>query len=150
MTTVYDVPAKELIDEVANKLRDNKSIKLPEQNTFSKTSVARENPPDNRAWWYIRCASILRKIYIHGPIGVEVLRREYGGKKDRGSKPYKARGGSASIIRRALQQLEEAGYISKVRGKGRRLTPKGQSFLDNTAYEVLQKVKDKYPGLEKY
>ncbi|RLF40913.1 MAG: 30S ribosomal protein S19e [Thermoplasmata archaeon] len=150
MTTVYDVPAKELIDEIANKLRDNPVIKLPEQNTFSKTSVARENPPDNRDWWCIRCASILRKIYLHGPIGVEALRAEYGGKKDRGSKPYKARGGSGSIIRRALQQLEEAGYVSKVRGKGRKITSKGQSFLDNTAYELLQKIKDKYPGLEKY
>ena len=150
MTTVYDVPAKELIDEIAHKLRENKSIKLPEANIFSKTSVARENPPDNEDWWYIRCASILRKIYIKAPIGVEALRAEYGGKKDRGSKTYKARSGSGSITRRALQQLEEAGYISKIRGKGRILTSKGRSFLDNISHEVLQKIKDKYPGIEKY
>jgi len=150
MTTVYDVPAKELIDEVARKLRENPAIKTPEANVFSKTSVARENPPEDPDWWYTRCASILRKVYLHSPIGVEALRAEYGGKKDRGSKPYRARGGSGSIIRRALQQLEAAGFVAKVKGKGRVITPKGQSFLDNTAYEVLQKIKDKYPGLEKY
>lgn len=150
MTTVYDVPAKELIEEVAKKLQKEPAIKIPEANLYSKTSVDRENPPENRDWWYIRCASILRKIYLHKNIGVETLRAEYGGKKDRGSKPYKARAGSGSIVRRALQQLEAAGYVSRIKGKGRVITPKGRSFLDNVSYEVWNKIKDYYPGLEKY
>ena len=69
MTTVYDVPAKELIDEVANKLKDDKNIKIPEENTFSRTGVSRENTPENPEWWYIRCASIMRKIYVKNEIG---------------------------------------------------------------------------------
>lgn len=150
MTTVFDVPAKELIDEVAKKLEKEEYIELPDANYYSKTGVTRENPPENEDWWYIRCASILRKIYIHKSIGIEVLRAEYGGKRDKGSKPYKARAGGGSITRRAVQQLEKSGYVTKIKGKGRVMTPKGRAFMDNASKEVLEKVKHIYPELEKY
>ena len=150
MTTVYDVPAKELIDEVANKLKDDKSIKIPEENIFSRTGVNRENSPEDPDWWYVRCASIMRKIYVKNVIGIEHLRAEYGGKKNRGSKPHKARSGSGTIVRRAVQQLEAAGYVTKMRGKGRMLTGKGRSFMDNISFEVQKKIGSAYPGIEKY
>ena len=150
MTTVYDVPAKELIDAVAKKLESETAIEIPKENIYSRTGVNKENPPFEKNWWYIRCASILRKIYVNNIIGIEHLRSEYGGKKDRGSKPYKAASGSGSIIRRALQQLEKAGYVSKIKGKGRILTSKGRSFLDNTSNEVLKDVEAYYPELKKY
>ena len=150
MTTVYDVPAKDLIDEVAKKLQKDKSIVQPEESGYLRTGVSKENPPVAKDWWYTRCASILRKLYIHDRIGIEHLRAEYGGKRDRGSKPYKARGGSGSIVRRALQQLEKAGYVTKIKGKGRTLTSKGRSFLDNTSQEVKKNVEAYYPELKKY
>ncbi len=150
MTTVYDVPAKEFIDEVAKQLEKVDAISLPESNKHSKTSVARENAPEPENWWYIRCASILRKIYINNTIGIQQLRAEYGGKKDMGSKPYKARLGSGSITRRAMQQLETAGYLKKIKGKGRSITPSGQKLLDAAARDVLKQVKKQYPSLEKY
>ena len=150
MTTVFDVPAKELIDAAAKKLQKESAISTPEENLFTRTGVSRENPPINKDWWYIRCASILRKIYIKNSIGIEQLRAEYGGGKNRGSKPSKARSGSGSIARRAVQQLEKAGYVTRIKGKGRVLTPKGRSFLDNTSHEVMKNVGAYYPGLEKY
>ena len=150
MTTVFDVPAKDLIDAVAKKLESETAIEIPKENIYSRTGVNKENPPVEKNWWYIRCASILRKIYINNIIGIEHLRSEYGGKKDRGSKPYKAASGSGSIIRRALQQLEKAGYVSKIKGKGRMLTSKGRSFLDNTSFEVLKDIETYYPELKKY
>ena len=88
--------------------------------------------------------------YSVNGIGIEHLRAEYGGKRDRGSKPYKARAGSGAITRKALQQLEKAGFVTRVKGKGRIITPKGRSFVDNTSHEVIKNVKDYYPGLEKY
>ena len=150
MTTVYDVPSKDLIDAVAKKLQNDKTIVIPDANSFSRTGVDKENPPMDKNWWYTRCASILRKIYINNVIGIEHLRADYGGKRDRGSKPYKARSGSGSIVRRALQQLEKAGYVTKIKGKGRVLTPKGRSFLDNTSHEVMKNIQDYYPELKKY
>jgi small subunit ribosomal protein S19e len=150
MTILYDVPAKELIDEVAKKLQNDKSIVPPEGVSYLRTGVDKENPPSDKNWWYTRCASILRKIYINKGIGVERLRAEYGGKRDLGSKPYKARSGSGSITRKALQQLEKAGFVTKIRGKGRILTPKGRSFLDNTSHEVMKNIGSYYPELKKY
>lgn len=150
MTTAYDVPAKDLIDMVAKKLQNDKSIVPPEGSSYARTGVDKENPPLNRDWWYTRCASILRKIYISNGIGVEHLRAEYGGKRDRGSKPYKARSGSGSIVRKALQQLEKAGLVTRIRGKGRVLTPRGRSFLDNTSHEVMKNLEDYIPELKKY
>mgnify|MGYP006292148141 FL=1 len=149
MTTIYDVPAKELIDEVAKKLKQDENIVTPDANKFSRTGVSRENPPDQKDWWHTRCASILRKIYINDTIGTEKLRALYGGAKNRGSKTDKARSGSGSITRRALQQLEKSGYLTKIKGKGRGLTSKGRSFLDNIANEVKKDVSDYIPELKK-
>ena len=150
MTTLFDVPAKDLLDAVSKKLQGDKEMNAPEWSKFVKTGVSRENPPVDSNWWYTRCASILRKVYISHTVGIERLRSEYGGKKDKGSKPYKASGGSGSITRKALQQLENAGYITKIKGQGRMLTPKGRSFLDNTANEVMKEIIKYRPELKKY
>ena len=150
MTTVFDVPAKELIDAVGKKLQSDKEVQTPDWSKFVKTGISKENPPTQKDWWYIRCASIMRKIYMNHSIGIEHLRAEYGGKQDKGSKPYKAKGGSGSVTRKALQQLEKAGYVSKIKGKGRVLTPKGRQFMDNTSHEVKQKIVGYLPELKKY
>ena len=85
MTTIYDVPADSLISEVAKELNENKKIAPPEWATFVKTGVHKERRPDNPDWWYVRCASILRKVYMDGPVGINSLKTYYGGKKDRGT-----------------------------------------------------------------
>lgn len=150
MTTVFDVPAKAFIDATAKKLEDNKTVTLPEWSAFVRTGVHTQNPPEEKNWWYIRCAAILRKIYMHERIGIERLRAEFGGYQNRGSKPNKAQRGSGTIIRVALQQLEKAGYLSKVKGKGRMVTPKGRAFMDATAHEVMQHLEKQIPALSKY
>lgn len=150
MTTANDVPAKDLITTLAKKLQTEQHMTPPLWVPFVRTGLATHNPPENPDWWYNRCASIMRKLYIHETIGVNRLKDEYGGKHDKGSKPHKAKSGSGSITRKALQQLEKAGYVNKVRGKGRILTPKGRKLLDNTAYEIQQQLLTQYPSLKKY
>jgi len=140
MTTAYDVPAEPLIKRLAEKLKNEYKIKPPEWAKWVKTGAHKERPPENPDWWYIRVASILRKIYLRGPIGVSRLRNLYGGRRDRRVKPYRHVKGSGSIIRKALQQLEELELVEKVEGKGRRIAPKGQSLVDNTAHEVAKET----------
>lgn len=113
MTTVYDVPADLLINQVAEDLKKEGKVKSPEWVNFVKTGVHKERRPENPDWWYVRAAALLRRVYIDGPVGVNSLRTHYGGKKDRGSRPEKFRRGSGAIIRRALQQLEESGFIKR-------------------------------------
>ncbi|MDD3041902.1 MAG: 30S ribosomal protein S19e [Methanosarcinaceae archaeon] len=149
MTTAYDVPAAELIDKVAGILKENDKVVPPEWAESVKTGVHKELPPIEADWWYTRCAAVLRKIYADGPVGIERLRSVYGGKRDRGSQPYKRVKGSGSIARKAVQQLEAAGLLQKVKD-GRAVSPQGRSMLDNAAHEVKQELLEKFPGLAKY
>ncbi|OPX62427.1 MAG: 30S ribosomal protein S19e [Methanomassiliicoccales archaeon PtaB.Bin134] len=136
MVTVYDVPSEKLIENVAQKLKDSGAVNPPEWAEFAKTGVHTEKAPIQADWWYTRAASVLRKVYVKGPIGTSKLAAEYGGFVDRGSRPNKAVKGSRSIIRKSLMQLEAAGLVSKNKNNGRVVTPKGQALLDNAAKEV--------------
>lgn len=150
MTTAYDVPADLLITKVAEKLKTMEPIQEPEWAPFVKTSVFKERAPVQEDWWFVRGAAILRKVYIDGPIGTMHLRARFCGRKDRGVKPNQVALGSGSIIRTALKQMESAELVSTVKGKGREVTPKGRSLLDNCAYEVLQEIIKDNPELGKY
>jgi len=137
MVTVYDVPSEKLIENVAQKLKDSGAVNPPEWAEFAKTGVHTEKAPVQPDWWYTRVASVLRKVYVKGPIGTSKLSAEYGGFVDRGSRPNRAVKGSRSIIRRSLIQLESAGLVIKNKNNGRVVTPKGQAMLDNAAKEVI-------------
>ena len=131
MATIYDKDTNELIAKASEELK--KVIKAPEWAQFVKTGVHKERPPVEKDWFYKRAAAILRSVYIKGPIGTNKLRIKYGGRKNRGQAQEKFYRGSGNIIRKALQQLEEAGLIKKAEKgvhKGRMITPKGKSFLD--------------------
>ncbi len=140
MVSVYDVPADVLIKRVAEELKQNDKVVPPEWAPYVKTGVHKERAPDDPDWWYIRCASILRKLYIDAPLGVSRLRKVYGGRKRRGVKPNVKAKGSGSIIRKALQQLEKAGLVTKQKREGRILTPEGRSFLDRISGDIASKL----------
>ena len=151
MTTVYDVPADILIDRLSKYLKENvREVRPPEWAAYVKTGSHVERAPHNPDWWYIRAASILRKLYIKGPIGVSRLRKLYGGRKRRGVKPAHFRRAGGSIIRHILQQLEEAGLAEKDGNRGRILTPKGRSLLDALAARIKRELERQIPELKAY
>jgi len=135
MKGVCDVPADRLIKKAAQKLKEIPEVKAPDWMEFAKSGADRERPPEQEDFWYTRCASIMRKLYLNHVIGVSRLRREYGGSKHRGVKPERFRKGSGSVVREALQQLEKAEFVGHSK-KGRFLTGKGRSFLDSAALEA--------------
>ena len=130
---IRKVEPNELIEKVAGELKKVKEIVPPEWAKFVKTGVHKERPPEQEDWWYIRAASVLRKIYLYGPVGVSRLRTAYGGKKNRGSKPERFKKGSGNIIRKILQQLEKAGLVKTLDRKGRVVTEKGKKFIEKIA-----------------
>ncbi len=137
MTSVFDVDANKLINTVSEKLKGIKELEMPEWAKYVKTGAHKERPPE-KEWWHIRLASLLRNLYMRGPIGVQRLRKRYGGRRKRGYKPKKKFKAGGKIIRVALQQLEKAGFVEKVEG-GRAITNKGKSLLDKTAHELVMK-----------
>jgi small subunit ribosomal protein S19e len=149
MTTVYDIPADMFIRQAAEELKKNTQIQPPDWAAFAKTGVHKEMPPENDDWWYVRAASVLRRIYTDGPVGAQRMRSIYGGKRNRGPAPSQFRKGSGAIVRKLFQQLEAAGYVSQTRG-GRTVTAAGRAFLDNTANGLKAQATEIAPGLAKY
>lgn len=151
MTTPHDVPASKFVEKLADFLKGNvDEINPPSWASFVKTGVHVQRPPENLDWWYIRCASLLRKIYVHGPLGVEKLRAEYGGRKDYGVRPEHAAKASGAIIRKALQQLEAAGLLKTFKTDGRKVTKKGRKLLEELAEELKKEMVKEIPELKKY
>ncbi len=138
--SIFVVPPEKLIGDIAEILKEYSEITAPKGSEFWKTAFFKElSPLDSENFWYIRCASILRKIKKFGPIGVNRLRKFYGGKNRRGPGLNHSAKGSGKIIRVALQQLEVANLIENKEKKGRIVTPEGTSLLERTAYTILRK-----------
>ncbi|MEM2048772.1 MAG: 40S ribosomal protein S19, partial [Candidatus Nitrosocaldus sp.] len=72
------------------------------------------------------------------------------GRQRRGSSPSHHRDAGGAIIRNALHQLEQAGYVVKIPGKGRVLTSKGMSLVDSTAKDIFDELVKVVPELSKY
>ncbi|ADV65422.1 30S ribosomal protein S19e [Desulfurococcus mucosus] len=151
MVTALEVPADKLINRLAEYLKENvPEVKPPEWSIFVKTSSHKERPPSNPEWWYYRAASILRKLYKAGrPVGLSELRREYGGRKNRGVRPERTIRAPGGAIRKILQQLEQAQLVRRTR-RGRVLTPQGKSMLDRLSFEILVELSRENPELVKY
>ncbi len=138
MATVYDVEADKLIDGTAKTLKEDHGLKTPQWAMYVKTGSSKERKPVDEDWWFIRAASILRRIYMEGPVGVERLRSYYGSRKNRGRKPSKFRRASGKIIRQILKQLDDAGLTQSSKA-GRKITQKGQSCLDKISSDITRK-----------
>ncbi len=141
MVSAQDVPAQTLIKKLAEKLKQNEKINPPQWSEHVKTGAHVERKPSQKDWWYTRTASVLRKVYIEGKVGVGKLATWYGGRKNRGSKPEHHADASTNIIRKALQQLESAGLVKKDK-TGRSITSKGQSLIHKTVLEIKKNKKE--------
>lgn len=135
MITPKDVDHLKFMAAVAEELKKNENVKPHKLAGFVKSGVNAERLPDQKDFWYLRSAAILRKVYVRGPVGVSRLRTAFGSRKRRGHKPAHHRRAGGKFIRLMLQQLEKAGYLQKIQKPvfGRALTPAGQKFLDGIA-----------------
>ncbi|BAB66441.1 30S ribosomal protein S19e [Sulfurisphaera tokodaii] len=151
MITPKMVPADVFIPRLAQYLRENvKELQPAEWSYFAKTSSFNERVPDNpEIWWYVRAASLLRKLYFISPLGVGTTRRLYSGLKRRGAKPPRTVKAPGHANRLILRQLEKAGLVIRTK-KGRVLSPKGRSLLDKLSYEMFKELAEKKPELKKY
>jgi small subunit ribosomal protein S19e len=151
LTTPHDVPASKFIEKLAKYLKENVDEVQPlPWASMAKTGSHVEKQPQNPNWWYTRSASILRKVYVHGPIGLEKLRSDYGGRKGFSVKPEHAAKAGGSNIRKALQQLEAAGLVQTAQDKGRAMTPKGRKLLKEVAEDLQKDMVKAVPELRKY
>jgi small subunit ribosomal protein S19e len=150
MTHPNDVPPSALLPQLATELRNRQAVAPPPWATFVKTGVHKQRAPVQTDWWYLRSASVLRKIYVRGHVGISRLSAEYGGKRDRGSAPYHAHSGSGAVVREIVHQLEKAGLVQPYKTRGRRVSPAGEKLLTTVSTDVLKKLAATRPELAKY
>jgi small subunit ribosomal protein S19e len=151
MTTAYDVPADLLIEKLSAYIRENvKEVTPPEWASYVKTGSHVERVPQRPDWWYIRSASLLRKLYFNSPAGVQRLRKEYGGRKRKGVFPAHFRKAGGSIIRDVLQQLEKGGLVDKVEKQGRSISRKGRGLLDAVSTQIKRDLDRDNPVMKAY
>lgn len=149
MAKVFDVPSDVLIGRLATILK-NEDIPAPSWIPFVKTGAHADKPPQDREWWYARCASLMRKIYLNGPIGINELRNVYGGGRPSGYGAAHHKDASGAIIRNAIQGLEKLGYVEKIEKKGRVVSKQGMQKLDRLATEILKEMIVEKPELKIY
>lgn len=135
--SIFLVNAQMLIEAIAEKLKEYPEISPPQGSEFWKTAFFKElAPQDSENFWYTRCASILRKVKKYGPIGVNKLRKFYGGRNRKGPGLNHSAKGSGKIIRVALQQLENAKLLEPMEKEGRVVSSEGTSLLERMAHVI--------------
>ena len=123
--------------------------KQPDWSRLVKTGSHAERPPNDSEWWFTRAASLMRKLYLHGPVGLGDLERAYGGSKALHYYPKHHRDAGGSANRKILKQLEQAELVSKT-PKGRVLTSKGRGMLDKASKELFSTLSQDDKALARY
>jgi len=137
--TVKDVPIDVFIAALASHLKKSGKIQLPEWHDIVKTGTHKEMCPQNPDWYFVRAASLARKVYLRGGQGVGLYTRTYGGSASRGAKTERFHQANKGIIRHILQQLEEMDLVAKRKDKkGRWVTKNGQRQLDTIASQIAR------------
>nr|CAA53231.1 ribosomal protein S19 [Ascaris suum] len=138
-TSVKDVDQHEIVQHIAKFLKKSGKVKVPDWSDVTKMGISKELAPLNSDWYYVRTASIARRLYVRSPTGVDALRLVYGGSKRRGVVPNHFAKASGSVIRKALQTLEAIKWVQKhPDGNGRVLTKQGRKDLDRIASQMRQ------------
>jgi small subunit ribosomal protein S19e len=123
-------------------LKKTNWLKIPEWVDIVKTAHFRELCPADPDWFYIRTASIARRIYLRGGTGIGALRKVYGGANKRGPAPNHFERGSGKIIRYIVQELRRIGVVEDVvvEGKirGRKISREGRKDLDSIAKRAIK------------
>jgi small subunit ribosomal protein S19e len=133
MATAYDVPAQKLIEEIAKDLAGK--MTQPDWTKFVKTGPQASRLPSQKDWYFKKAASILRRTYVDGPVGIERFRTIYGGLAERGAKPKRFVRSGGKIVRTILQSLEKMEMVEKA-PKGRMISAKGRKYIDSISKKI--------------
>jgi len=149
MVSAHDVPSNKLITALAEQMKEVPAVQEPDWARWVKTGSHAERPPANSDWWFTRAASLMRKLYLHGPVGLSDLERAYGGTKALYYNPKHHRDAGGSNIRKILKQLEQAELVAKT-PKGRVLSPKGRAMLDKVSKDIFASLSQENKALARY
>jgi len=142
--TVKDVEPEKFIKAYAAHLKRTGKMAVPKWVDIVKTASYKELPPADEDWYYIRSASLARKVYLRKGTGVGAFRKVYGGGANLGVHKSHFAKASGNVIRSCLSNLETIGVIAKPEdgSGGREITSKGQQDLDRIAGQIAMEGQD--------
>ncbi|KAJ6826176.1 40S ribosomal protein S19-like [Iris pallida] len=135
--TVKDVCPHDFVKAYSAHLKRSGKMELPQWTDIVKTGRFKELAPYDPDWYYIRAASMARKIYLRQGIGVGGFQKIYGGRKRNGSRPPHFCKSSGAVARNILQQLQAMNIIDIDPKGGRVITSQGRRDLDQVAGRIV-------------
>ncbi|KAF9624414.1 hypothetical protein IFM89_011339 [Coptis chinensis] len=136
-TIVKDVSPYEFIKAYSLLISNARKMELPHWTNIVKTATFKELASYGPDWYYVRVASMARKIYLRQGIGVGGFRKIYGGRKRNGSRPPHFCKSSGAIARNILHQLEDMKIVDVDPNGGRVITSTGRRDLDQVTGHIV-------------
>nr|CAJ17210.1 ribosomal protein S19e [Georissus sp. APV-2005] len=137
--TLKDVDQHKFVKAFSQFLKKTGKLRVPEWADIVKTSRSKELAPYDPDWYYVRCAAVIRHIYIRSPVGVGTVTKIFGARKRNGTHPSHFCRSAGGVARKALQSLETLKLIEKSPDGGRKLTQQGRRDLDRIAAQIKAK-----------
>ena len=136
--TVKDVPADAFIKACAEFLKRQPKFDVPKWHDIVKTATVKEFAPYDEDWFFVRSASILRKVYLRKGTGVGALKKWYGASsgQHRGTRKAHFTTASGAIIRKSMHELEKLEMMEHDDDGGRVITSKGRAEMDRIAGNI--------------
>jgi small subunit ribosomal protein S19e len=115
---------------------------------YYKTGCYKDLAPYDPDWLYVRAASVAYQLYMRQKVGVNTLRKHYGGKQRNGTCTEYHRLVAGKCIRYCLIELEKAQLVGKMHYEskdgnsvpnGKALTKKGTTDMDRIAREIANR-----------
>lgn len=139
--SVKDVDPEMFIRSFGKYLKTHQKINYPKWCNYVKTGKGRQLAPQDEDWYYVKAASILRRLYLQPNTGVGSLRKQFSGKQRRGVAPNHTSLASGKILRYILQQFEKAGLVEQnSKRQGRKLTESGEVTIAAFARNLNRKM----------
>eukprot|EP00108_Taenia_solium_P002403 TsM_001124500 transcript=TsM_001124500 gene=TsM_001124500 len=138
--SVKDVDGHTYIAALAKFLKKTGKIRVPDWVDVVKLSTANEQAPYDPDWFYVRCAAVLRHLYLR-PTGLTGLSKAFGRGKRNGVCPRHHVRASTSILRRCLHEVENMGLVEKRSDGGREISRTGRRDMDSVAYETVKALR---------
>ena len=135
--TIRDVNTWRWVKAAANHLKQEGKLFVPNCSELVKTSHGKQRAPQSPDWYYIRCAAVLRALYIRPGQGYGGLAKRFSAKKNRGSRPEIYCKAGKGMLHWACKSLEKLKLIQKGQTSGRVLTKEGKKKADTIAFNVL-------------
>ncbi|KAK1347129.1 ribosomal protein S19 [Hamiltosporidium tvaerminnensis] len=139
--SIYQVTPESFISNLSLHLKSNQIITQPPNISILKTSHAKQLPPTNTDWIFVRASSIIRSMLINISCSkytsISLLANKYGCSKNRGCRPSRKVRASLHPIQWILKDLEKKGWVVKCE-KGRTLSEECVKEMG----QLIEKIKN--------